>query len=77
MLWFWTFQLLTTLISRDKLSKIFWVENLMKMLGLGNNAKSQMTSLLFSNMKTTQLTQFLSSKFQADFGVFDESSGGI
>jgi len=27
MLWFWTFGLLTTLISREKLSKKFWVKN--------------------------------------------------
>merc|ERR1711860_314139 len=27
MFWFWAFLLLTTLISRGKLSKIFWVKN--------------------------------------------------
>ena len=30
MLWFWTFKLLTTLISREKLSKKIWVKNLRK-----------------------------------------------
>merc|ERR1712004_80347 len=32
-LWFWTFQLLTTLISREKLSKKNLCEELVKMLG--------------------------------------------